>query len=202
MSETISAAQSIAGVLKKVKSVGKDSKNTAQGWNFRGIDAVVNAVYPALAEVGGFVVPNVLDQSIEHGTTKGGGAMTTIRLRVRYDWYGTDGGEPISGEVYAEAFDTSDKGTAKAMSVAFRTYLLQTLMLPTDDVDPDADYIERGGSVPAVEAPPEGWELAIAGATTVDQLEKIYAQAQKDAWLNDEVMSSLNVRRNQIEQVS
>lgn len=144
MTEKITAAESIAGVLAKVKAVGKDSRNQQQGFNFRGIDAVMNAVHPALREVGGFIVPTVLStEYVEAGTTKNGAAILSCRVAVTYAWHGTDGGAPIAGTVAAEANDMADKATAKAMSVAYRTFLLQTLCLPTDDPDPDAEYIER-----------------------------------------------------------
>jgi hypothetical protein len=39
--------------------------------------------------------------------------------------------------------DSGDKATAKAMSVAMRTALLQALCLPTDEPDPDATSYER-----------------------------------------------------------
>jgi hypothetical protein len=45
--------------------------------------------------------------------------------------------------VPGEAFDSGDKATAKAMSVAFRIALLQGLSLPTDETDPDAQTYER-----------------------------------------------------------
>ena len=39
--------------------------------------------------------------------------------------------------------DSGDKATAKAMSVAFRTALLQVFFLPTDEKDPDEDSFVR-----------------------------------------------------------
>ena len=149
MSETITAAQSIQGVMAKIGAVGKDSRNEFQNFNFRGIDAVMNAVGPALREVGGFIAPTVEEVTYEHGSSgKQGTPYIEAFVRVRYDWHGTDGGTPVTAVIAAEAMDTSDKATAKAISVAYRTYLLQILCLPTTERDPDADYIERG-SAPA-----------------------------------------------------
>lgn len=140
--EKISAAESIVGVMRLVRAVGKDGRNERQNFNFRGIDGVVNAVGPALREVGGFFVPKVLELEYEHGLTNNGGACLDAHVKVKYSWFGTDGGEPVTSVVVAEARDTSDKATAKAMSVAERTYLIQILCLPTDSPDPDEDYEE------------------------------------------------------------
>jgi hypothetical protein len=186
----VSAAQSIAGVMARVGHVGKDSRNTQQNFNFRGIDAVMNAVGPALREVGGFIVPTVLSKKWEHGLTKNGGATLEVHVKVRYSWYGTDGGEPISAVVPGEASDMSDKGTAKAMSVAYRTYLLQVLTLPTDEPDPDSEYIDRGTAEAAARkvtrpATPKGptkpskdwWDLG-ARAATAEELASVFEECR------------------------
>lgn len=175
MTEKISAAESIARTLQKVKSVGKDSRNQQQGFNYRGIDAVMNAVHPVLAEVGGFIVGEVLEQEADSFTSAKGAAGTWVRLRVKYSWHGTDGGEPISGVVSSEANDFADKATAKAWSVALRTFLLQTLLLPTDDPDPDQSYIE--GAAPRKQRQTQETVAAavnaISAAADADALDKL-----------------------------
>lgn len=140
----ISASNSIIEVMRAVGAVSKSGHNKAQDYNFRGIDAVINAVGPELRKVGGFITPNVLNIDYEHGVTNKGNSTREAALLIRYDWHGSDGGEPVSATIVSEATDTSDKATAKAMSVAYRTYLIQILCLPTDDPDPDEDFIERG----------------------------------------------------------
>lgn len=181
MTEKISAAESIAAVLAKVKSVGKNSKNQQQGFNYRGIDAVVNAVHPVLAEVGGFIVGEVLEQDVDSFTSAKGAAGTWVRLKVKYSWHGTDGGAPVSGVVCSEANDFADKATAKAWSVALRTFLLQTLLLPTDDPDPDQSYIE--GAAPAKRRNAQDTVAAavtaIQGAADAEALDKLEQLARQ-----------------------
>lgn len=189
----VSAAESIAGVMALVGHVAKDGKNTAQNFNFRGIDAVINAVGPALREVGGFFTPWVLKSTYEHGVTAKGSGTIEVRLRVEYSWYGTDGGEPIKSVVQAEATDMSDKATAKAMSVAERTYLIQILALPTDEKDPDEDYIDRGtGEVTKAPAratrtpaapkgptkPSKDWWLISAKTKTPEELAAVFEECR------------------------
>jgi len=135
------AREVILAVMGEVQSVAKKERNLSQNFNFRGIDAVVNKVGPALRNAGGFIVPEVISQVHSVGATKSGGTNNIVRLEVKFSVYGADG-EPIVGTVAAEAFDSGDKATAKAMSVAFRTFLLQVLALPTDEPDPDASSYE------------------------------------------------------------
>lgn len=132
-------------VSTDVGHVAKNGKNTHQGFNFRGIDAVVNALSPALRANGIIVTPTVLNyeyNQIEVGQNKS--LMGHARIEVRYSF--TDGTDTIATVVAGEAMDAGDKATAKAMSVAFRTALLQTFCLPTDDKDPDEDTYVRTSS--------------------------------------------------------
>lgn len=137
--------ESLNAVMQQVGAVRKTDRNTqGQGYNFRGIDAVTNAVYPAFVEHGVFVTPNV--KEYEYGTVVVGNRRTEMghaRLTVEFTFYGP-AGDSVKTTTAGEAFDSGDKATAKAHSVALRTALLQTLMLPTDEPDPDTHTYERG----------------------------------------------------------
>jgi hypothetical protein len=196
MDKKISAAESIQAVMEKVQAVAKKERNSAQGFNFRGIDAVVNAIAPALREVGGVIVPTVLKKHYDRGVTSRGTPTVEAFITVAFDWYGTDGGAPIRGVVAAEAMDTSDKATAKAMSVALRTYLLQTLMLPTDEKDPDAEYHERQVVAPNVSVP-DGFLDLVAEASTVDGLQSLWHEAVKGGF-SKQVQSVVTKRKGEL----
>lgn len=162
-------AESIVDTLLKVMAdtgaVGKDDVNQQQRFNFRGVDAVVNAVSPAMRKHGLVAIPKVLDHETEHGTTRNGAHMVTVRLMVQYTWINRHG-DSLETIVRSEASDMSDKATAKAMSVALRIAYLQTLALPTDEKDPDAEYIERGNGQPSQPQPsvPDNWRDYVASA--------------------------------------
>ena len=49
--------QALSAVMGDVQAVGKTGRNESQGFSFRGIDAVVNAVGPALRDHGVIVTP-------------------------------------------------------------------------------------------------------------------------------------------------
>jgi hypothetical protein len=148
------AREVILGVMADVQGVSKKDKNLAQGFNFRGIDAVVNAVGPAFRKHGGFLVPKITNKTASILPTKNGGSMNAVALEVEFAIYGSEG-EPVIGSVASEAFDSGDKATAKAMSVALRTFLLQALLLPTDEPDPDSQSYEIGTQTVAALAQPE-----------------------------------------------
>lgn len=129
-------------VMKGVQAISKDSRNEQQRFNFRGIDAVMNAVGPLLREHGVTVVPCVRTHEFERYPTKSGGQMVNRIVEVGFTVYGPRG-DSFAGISYGEAADAGDKSIAKAQSVAFRTFLLQSLTIPTDDPDPDSEAHER-----------------------------------------------------------
>ena len=149
-------------VMGEVGAVAKTQRNTHQSFNFRGIDNVVNAVSPALRKHGVVVVPTVNAseaETIEIGQNRT--RMGYVRVNVTYTFYAQDGSN-IASTVVAESMDSGDKATAKAMSVAFRTALLQTLCLPTDEADPDADTYVRSDGAPKAQA--SSSPLAVVGS--------------------------------------
>lgn len=137
--------EAFAAVMAEVSVVTKDGKYEGgkTRYNFRGIDGVMNAVGPVLRRHGVVIVPTVLDatyREVEAGANRT--LMRECTVKVRYTVYGP-GGDSFTGEVYGEALDSSDKGTAKATSVAYRIFLLQALTIPTDEPDPDESRHER-----------------------------------------------------------
>ena len=62
--------QAIHGVMDEVGAIGKNRKNQQQGFMYRGVDEVMNALQPAFVKHNIFVVPEVLEQTREERTTK------------------------------------------------------------------------------------------------------------------------------------
>ena len=169
-------AQALNEVMKEVGAVKKSDRNTSQNFSFRGIDAVVNAVSPALQKHGVVVVPSVEDyeyNSVEIGKNRT--VMGHVKVKVTYTFIGA-GGDAIKSTVVGEAMDAGDKATAKAMSVAFRTALLQTLSLPTDEPDPDSQSYERSERV---QVNTKALAEAIATADDLEKLAKLGAYITK-----------------------
>lgn len=138
----MSIYESLAAVMADCDHVAKRDRNTQQNFAFRGIDAVVNAVGPILRKHSVIVTPLTVSAEYVPVTLTGGKVATSCRVVVDYIFYAADGSS-LTARVAAEAFDMGDKATPKAMSVAFRTALLQALALPTDEPDPDSQTYEQ-----------------------------------------------------------
>jgi len=176
MSENPTIQQSLALVMEDVQAVAKKDRNNAQGFSFRGIDAVVNAVAPALRKHKVVVVPVVLEH--QYGTVEIGKnrtPMSHVILKVSYKFIGI-AGDAIEAVVVSEAMDSGDKAMSKAMSVAFRTALLQALALPTDEPDPDSVSYERSEPLPP--ATEEEYNTVHAGLLEAETPEKLTEIAQ------------------------
>lgn len=136
--------EALVAIMEDVGAVDKGGNNKVQGWKFRGIEQVINGVSPALRRHGVVIVPVASEVEYVERTNQKGNSVIDSRVRVTYRWFGPEG-DFIDSVVVAEARDLSDKATAKAMSVAFRTSLVQTLALPTEDEDPDESYHQALG---------------------------------------------------------
>lgn len=134
MTEKRTAHQAVLDVMAAVGAVGKGS--TRQNFQFRGIDAVLNSVSPAMRDHGLTVYPAKVEHRRGEKSFSGGNKGSQIDLIVDYVFTGPDG-STFTVQVAAEATDTNDKATAKAMSVALRTCLIQTFAIPTEESGPD-----------------------------------------------------------------
>lgn len=152
--EAVPIQQALARAMRDVSAVGKSDFNEQQRFSFRGIDGVLNAVGPALRDHGIVPMPTVLTREESIVPTKSGGQSTRIVLEVRYSFTGP-AGDHMTVQVPGEAMDSGDKAYSKAMSVAFRTALIQVLAIPTQERDPDHDVYERA---PQPEPNPVDWD--------------------------------------------
>ena len=134
--------QAINSIMKEIGAIGKNQKNQQQNFMFRGIDAVMNAISPALIKYKVFVVPEVLEQTREERQTKTGSNLIYSVCKMKYTFYAEDGSF-VEAVVVGEGMDSGDKATNKAMSIAFKYACFQVFCIPTEEMkDPDEECHE------------------------------------------------------------
>ena len=134
--------EAISAVMAEIGAVGKNSKNTQQGFAYRGIDDVMNAINPAMIAHKVFVTPTIIDQKREERRTSKGGLLIYSICTIRFRFYTTDGSY-IEATTIGEGMDSGDKATNKAMSIAFKYACFQTFCIPTEEMaEPDAESHE------------------------------------------------------------
>jgi len=127
----------VMAILAK-DGISKDRKNTQQGYNFRGIDDVYNALAPAMSSVGLVVLPRVLSREVVERAGKSGGALFYTTVECEFDFVSSQDGSMHTVKTYGEAMDSGDKSTNKAMSAAYKYACMQAFCIPTEG-DNDAD---------------------------------------------------------------
>lgn len=146
--EPLPIHQALAAVMAEVPAVPKMDRNQGQGFDFRGIDSLLNALGPALRKHGVVPLPTCL--SSEFGLhvkeeRKGQQVYEKVtyyaRVVMRYDFVGPMG-DSLSVTTIGESFDSFDKASTKAMSQAYKYALVQTFALPTHEPDPDSENPE------------------------------------------------------------
>lgn len=140
MSEQPKIYTEMAAIMKEIKGIGKGQRNQQQGFNYRGIDDVYNAIQPIMAEHGVFcALHEVVGKDRQERTTQKGGILAFVTLHLCYRFYASDGSY-VETQVVGEGMDSGDKASNKAMAVGHKYAILQAFCIPTEDMpDPDAE---------------------------------------------------------------
>lgn len=120
---------------------------------YRGIEQAMNTMVAILVRCGITVIPAYSDLQIGERAKDGGKFTRFCTLRGRFTFAAADGSHVVA-EAYGEAMDSGDKAVTKAQSVAFRTALFQTFVIPTREtaIDPESDD-DDNTAPPAVPVP-------------------------------------------------
>lgn len=125
--------QDIDSIQKKV------NPNSQFKYAYRGIDAFMNHLNPLLAKHNVTIMPEVLDVTRESWLNANGTKMTSVVMKIKYSFYAEDGSS-TSCIMIGESFDSGDKASNKAQSIALKYAIMQVFMVPTEDIDDPDDF--------------------------------------------------------------
>lgn len=134
----------MAKVAYQIVEVGKDRKNDAQGFKFRGIDDIINVIHTLLANEGVTPYPRLLPDTLQVTRTdversnNRKGVDTHVVAGFETVFMARDGSS-ASCVTLGEGADSADKACNKAMSAAFKYALIQTFTIPTAGIFEDGD---------------------------------------------------------------
>jgi ERF superfamily protein len=165
-------AKVMAGLGKD--GIQKDRKNVQQGYSFRGIDDVYNALHTHLVAANLVILPRFSDRQVVERQSQKGGALFYVTVSGDFDLVSTeDGSKHTVGPFFGEAMDSGDKATNKAMSAAYKYMAMEVFCIPTDaDNDSDATTHEvkpntaRQVAVDAFDAMPTDEKKFLQGKAT------------------------------------
>lgn len=136
--QILTAMNAVQLALSK-EGITKDRQNQQQGFRFRGIDDVMNAVSPLFAKHGIVLLPAYSDRTVSEHQSKAGSTLFYTSLKGIFTFKSKEDGSSVEVTTYGEAMDSGDKSTNKAMAAAMKYALLQALLVPTEaDNDPDS----------------------------------------------------------------
>jgi hypothetical protein len=122
----------LIAILQEVDAIGKNKKNLGQGYMFRGIDDMYNAIHPLFSKNGVFITSEVLNSKREERQAAKGGNLIYTIVTCKFNFYAEDG-RSVSSTLDGEAMDSGDKSTNKAMSAALKYALMQMFLIPTEE---------------------------------------------------------------------
>lgn len=182
--ETGKIYQAIPAIMGEINAVGKTQRNKQQGFMYRGVDDVMNAINPALVKNRVFIVPEVIDQSREERTSNNGAHLMYSICRMRFRFYAEDGSN-VEAVTVGEGMDSGDKATNKAMAVAFKYACFQIFCIPTEEMkDPDAESHSVRGKEESADQNAQGGNRAPGGPGQARGVQ----QATDDERKNEQMM--------------
>lgn len=133
----------MALILKDIEPIKKEKTNTqGQGFKYRGIDDVLNALHDSFAKNEVFITTEVINRTETERISKSGGALFYVTSRIKFTFFTTDGSS-VSSIVDGTAMDSGDKADNKCLSIALKYALLQAFLIPTEEMkDPDSETHE------------------------------------------------------------
>lgn len=188
--ENIAVYAAIAAVSKDMaeQGISKSRKNSqGSGYNFRGIDDVLNALAPSLVSHGLVIVPRCTERESVERTTKNGGAIFYTTVKVEFDFIAVKDGSRHTATMYGEAMDTSDKSTNKAMSAAYKYAAFQTFCIPTEgdnDADSHTHEVAPKAAPPVTQADIDTFSQT--DFESMGSLKDVYAKLYKRANANEQ----------------
>ena len=134
-------------IMSDVGAIGKDKTNVQQGFKYRGVDDVMNALQPLFVKHKLYIVPQVLEHIREDRLTQKGTNLIYSVLKMQFEFIADDGSS-VKAIVIGEGMDSGDKATNKAMAIAYKYACFQVFSIPTEEMpDPDAETHEVKGKV-------------------------------------------------------
>lgn len=205
-------------IIGEISPIAKARKNQQQGYNFRGVDDVYEALNGLLSKHGVTIVPRLVEQEESHWDNTKGNKVFRVKTTFDYDIFGPDGSH-VTSRIPSEAMDTGDKATPKALSMAFKYMAFQVFCIPIDEkLDTENNTHEITGrysapspaSKPAATrapradarsaaAPPADSDLVAQakrlywGCNTFEDLEKIHKRAMDSDKFTDAEKRNLTV---------
>ena len=135
--EVYAAVNAVSAELARA-GLPKQNFNLQDDYFYRSIDDVIGCLAPLLATHRLCVLPRAVERSAVDRAGLNNTVLTHVTLKVAFDLISVEDGSCHTVRSFGEALDDSDKATAKAMSAAYKSAMLQAFCIPIAGED-DSD---------------------------------------------------------------
>lgn len=145
-----------------LQGISKGRENKAQGYAFRGIDDVYNALAPLLAKHKLVILPRMLARSVVEREGRNGGALFYVTVEAEFDFVSALDASKHTVRTFGEAMDSGDKATNKAMSAAYKYAAFQAFCIPTEGDNDSENHTHEVAPAPkdyAQPGAPDGYDV-------------------------------------------
>jgi hypothetical protein len=140
------------------RGIAKAHLNEADEYKYRTIDDLLDRLAPLMAKHRLCVLPRALERTQRERADEGQHLLLHVSLKMAFSLTSVDDGSSHIVEAYGEAFDASDKATAKAMSAAYKSAMVQTFCIPISGAEDPDRTSPRVASRRHSPEPVHGWE--------------------------------------------
>lgn len=123
-----------------VEGIGKDRRNKEQGFNFRGVEDMMNALTPLLVKHNLLILPHFDTHAHVDRLSKNGGHLSDVYCSGCFDFVSAVDGSSHRVKTFGQGMDSADKATNKAMSGAFKYACFFAFCVPTEGVIDEGDF--------------------------------------------------------------
>jgi hypothetical protein len=175
MSEQLKVHAAIGAIMREIATTGiaKARRNAQQGYDFRGIDDVLNALAPLMSKHGIFSIPRILTRTVTERLNAKGTALFYVVLEAEFDFVSALDGSRLTVRMFGEAMDSGDKATGKAVSMAYKSAVILLFQIPTEgNNDTEGDSHEVFAEADATQV------AKLNACATMEQLQAFWKSLQ------------------------
>jgi hypothetical protein len=176
------------------------------GYKFRGVDDVFNALSPLLSQHKLCIIPRMVERTTtERQSAKGNPLFFTV-VTAEFDFVSAVDGSKHTARTIGEAMDSGDKATNKAMSAAYKYAAFLTFCIPLEGMA-DADETSQelaGGSIGLDPSRLVDLLACINEADTLEALKEAFAvaagaaQDARDIVARDRIIKAKDARKAEL----
>jgi hypothetical protein len=182
----------IAAVAGAIGRIEKDGYNPQLKYKYATPATVMEAVKPLLAEHSLAIVPTVTSVIKEPtgSVTQSGAAKVITRVEMTYLILDGESGESLAVPWCGEGEDWSDKGIAKAQTIALRTFLINFLQIPSGDEEIDPDARQQSAPIKGANYEPRQPVKSQAPASKPERTPAELADAIRELWSREKALDT------------